>query len=141
MKREIGDMNCITAQSKIMPFINGELNDSDFLLWVDHIEHCSDCADELEVYYTLMIATQQLDTNQQLSLDFKGELHDLLMLRKEKLLNKKRRHRNMLRGIYIFSFILIAFIGIKVINYAKTHYYHAEEIPQTTISGEKNNGQ
>lgn len=134
-------MNCITAQSKIMPFINEELDDSDFLLWVDHIEQCTDCADELEVYYTLMVATQQLDTNQQLSFDFKGELSDLLMIRKEKLLNRKRLRKYMLRGIYIFSLIMIAFLGIKAVNYAKTHYYHAEEIPQTIISGEENNGQ
>lgn len=67
-------MNCLEAQSKIIAFIDDKLPDDELKEFIKHVKSCENCAEELEIYYTLIVGTRQLDNEQNLSSNFKTEL-------------------------------------------------------------------
>ena len=71
-------MNCLEAQSKIIAFIDNKLPDDELKEFIKHIKSCDNCAEELEIYYTLIVGTRQLDNEQNLSSNFKNELNEKL---------------------------------------------------------------
>lgn len=46
-------MNCIRAQKLIKPYVDGELSGRELEEFLDHIESCSSCRDELVIYYAI----------------------------------------------------------------------------------------
>ena len=52
---------CKEIQSNILPFFQGKLDIKQLELFLDHIEYCETCREELEVYYTLHTAMQILE--------------------------------------------------------------------------------
>ena len=63
-------MTCLEAQSNIMAFIEKKLPDDVIPGFVKHMRYCKNCREELEIYYTLIIGTHQVDNNQELSQNF-----------------------------------------------------------------------
>ena len=45
-------MNCIEARRMGTPFVDRELTDKETEQFLEHIENCSDCRDELDIYFT-----------------------------------------------------------------------------------------
>lgn len=45
-----------------MPFINGKLDEAQLEAFLNHIQGCADCREELEIYYTVSVGLRQLDT-------------------------------------------------------------------------------
>ena len=54
-------MDCKTAQSLVIPYINKQLSDEDMEAFLKHIQSCKECYEELEIYYTVHFALQKLD--------------------------------------------------------------------------------
>ena len=52
----------------MMKFIDKTLPDDKVVDFARHIKHCPNCAEELEISYTLIIGMRQLDNNE----DYKG---------------------------------------------------------------------
>lgn len=71
-------MTCLEAQSMITAFIEEKLDGGELEEFIYHMRHCSDCKEELEVYYTLMVGMKQLDENEKLSNNFAEELETKL---------------------------------------------------------------
>ena len=46
-------MNCIRAQQLVKPYLDGQLSDREVEAFLDHVDHCEVCRDELEVYYLI----------------------------------------------------------------------------------------
>ncbi len=93
------------AQSKIVAFIEDKLDSGETLEFVRHIRSCENCAEELEIYYTLLVGMKQLDEDQELSTDFKSQM--------EKKLNMEYKHiqnRRKLTG----SSIVLALVAVAV---------------------------
>jgi len=67
------------AQSLITRFINDELEIVELEEFIKHIESCSECREELEVYYALLTAMKQLDEDKNLSQDFSQELQEKIV--------------------------------------------------------------
>lgn len=84
-------MNCREAQSLIVPFIKDKLDDERLEAFLNHIENCSECYDELEVYFIVFSGTRQLDDDYADISDFKGELKKYIESKKEKY-HKKHKH-------------------------------------------------
>lgn len=84
-------MNCREAQSLIVPFIEDKLDDEQLEAFLAHIESCSECYDELEVYFIVFSGTRQLDDNYDEISDFKGELTKYIERKKEKYHKKHKR--------------------------------------------------
>ena len=45
----------------VMSYIEDNLTDRELSVFLEHIKHCPECYEELEVYYTLYVGLQQLD--------------------------------------------------------------------------------
>lgn len=103
-------MNCIDVQGLIMPFINNKLSLEELERFLDHINSCPNCMDELEVYYVLISGMKQLDEERELSTNFHKDLINLLKESEEKVL-----HRKMLqirkRVTLIFLITLVAVVS------------------------------
>ena len=63
-------MTCTETQSLIKAFINDELNINEQEEFIQHIESCPNCREELEVYYAILTAMKQLDEDKNLSGDY-----------------------------------------------------------------------
>lgn len=48
-------MDCKRIQSMIIPYIRDELNNEELELFLDHINSCKECREELEIYYIIEV--------------------------------------------------------------------------------------
>ena len=108
-------MDCREAQSLIIPFIEGKLNDEQNMVFIDHVEHCSDCYDELEVYFIAISGIRQLDGDsadyiQGIS-DFKGALKNYIDYKKNTVNKHRSRHRKYRIIITTTAFLIAVITG------------------------------
>lgn len=96
-------MTCLEAQSKIIAYIDYNLERDEKQDFLKHIQGCSDCKEELNIYYTMIEGMRQLDENMPLSKDFTAEL-DARMNREMKSSKKKQE--------FFRSSVLIVLVGI-----------------------------
>lgn len=100
-------MTCLEAQSNIMAFIERRLPDANAQDFVRHIKHCPNCAEELEIYYTLIVGMRQLDNDEELSHDFKHEL-TMELNRLDNKIKKAKRFKISTFGI-VFAAMVVFF--------------------------------
>ena len=55
-------MTCKEAERLVMPYINDELTDEELSKFLEHMESCPDCREELEIYFTVDVGIRQLDS-------------------------------------------------------------------------------
>lgn len=108
-------MNCIQTQGMITRFINDELNIKELEQFLDHVFICSDCMEEVEIYYTLLTAMKQLDEDKNLSGDFKNELRHKLEDAQERVFHAKYTYYRK-KAILVLVMAVIAFM----INFSYT---------------------
>jgi hypothetical protein len=77
------------TQRMITPFINDELSLKETEAFVDHVNSCPECREELEVYYALLTAMKQLDEDKILYDDFSMELSAKLEKAQERIIHAK----------------------------------------------------
>ena len=120
-------MTCLRAQSLITPFINDELNIKDLEEFIGHVRSCKDCREELEVYYALLTAMQQLDEDRNLSDDFNMELAEKLDRSQDKIVHVKYVFYRK-KGILVFIILLLAaYLSLQA-------YFIVEEENPTIVS-------
>lgn len=103
-------MECQEAQAMIVPFIESRLDDEQTERFIEHVERCSDCYDELEVYYIVMVGVKQLDEENHPIVDFNGDLKKYIAYKKEELNKKHMRSVRLRTGIFIFVTALLALL-------------------------------
>lgn len=54
-------MNCKEAEKKIPPFLNDELDGYDLAEFVEHIEECPECKEELSIQFLVAEGLEQLE--------------------------------------------------------------------------------
>lgn len=54
-------MNCQTAESMVNRYIEHDLSVDELEDFLEHVENCPSCYDELETYFIVHAAMQQLD--------------------------------------------------------------------------------
>lgn len=101
-------MTCMEAQALITPFINDELDRVTLEKFIDHVESCEECKEELEVYYALLTAMKQLDEDEEVSADFEKELANKINEAQDKILRAKLVH---IRKRIVF-FLMVVLIGL-----------------------------
>lgn len=67
-------MDCCTAESMVHRYINHSLSIEEVEAFLEHMESCSVCYEELETYYIVHKAMQQLDEDEGEVLDFQNLL-------------------------------------------------------------------
>lgn len=88
-------MNCSDFQKIIPDIIDGSVEDEKLAEVVEHVEHCKDCYDELEIYYVLRYG---LDDDSGKPMNFVRQLEDNIM--------DMKRHGEryaVARSAYIFT--------------------------------------
>ncbi len=106
-------MTCLEAQSKIIAYIDYNLEKEEKINFLKHIQNCPNCKDELNIYYTMIEGMRQLDENLPLSKDFTVELND----RMDRELKQNRKRREFFRSsvcivvIGVLGFFIFAYIN------------------------------
>lgn len=89
-------MKCHIAESMVNRYINHTLTLEELSAFLDHIENCSSCYDELETYFIVHAAAQQLGVEEEETvMDFKTLL--------QQDIRKARRYIRKKRGIRILA--------------------------------------
>ena len=101
---EVHSMTCLEAQALITPFINDKLDVVTLEKFIQHIENCKECKEELEVYFAILTATKQLDDDDDISEDFAKEFKHKLEESQEFILKKKIIH---IRKKVLFYIIVV----------------------------------
>ena len=106
--KERENMNCRIAEGMVNKYIDHTLPLSDLEDFLEHIEKCSSCYDELATYFIVHKAMQQLDEE---SRDSSLDLRELLEedIRRSKHYILKMRFRRALSGMGFCA--LIAGLG------------------------------
>ena len=96
---------CKEVQSNILPFFQGKLDIKQLELFLDHIEDCETCREELEVYFTLHTAMQILeDKHQANGTNEKLDLGKELYRAREQC---RRFHRRRVEKNALFVFLVV----------------------------------
>lgn len=117
---QVSEMDCRTAESMVNRYIDHTLKVDELEEFLDHVESCPSCYDELETYFIVHEVTQQLDDQAENTvLDFKTLLAQ--DIRKSRRYIHKRRGMQFAAGMLIlmltgalivFLIFLIAELGI-----------------------------
>ncbi|MDD6036222.1 MAG: zf-HC2 domain-containing protein [Lachnospiraceae bacterium] len=103
-------MDCKRAMELITLFINAQLNSEDTEAFLNHIEDCAECREELEVNYSLMTAMKQLDEGTDLSDNYIDELnHKIEKCYLDEL--KRKRSCSRRRALLAVVVVLLVFIN------------------------------
>ena len=115
------------AQGQITPFINDKLNIVELDEFIEHIDSCKECKEELEVYYTLLTAMKQLDEDKHLSDDFNQEL-------KEKLDRSQERIIHLRYNYYRKKGVMIMIVLLLTVFFSLHHYIQPIEQENPVIN-------
>ena len=85
-------MDCRTAEGMVSSYIKHDLPLNELEEFLDHVQNCSSCYDELETYFIVHAAIRQLDEESKDStLDFRELLEEDIRKSKHYILKKKFR--------------------------------------------------
>ena len=127
-------MDCREAQALIVPFIEGKLNDEQNEAFIEHIESCTECYDELEVYYIVMVGVKQLDEEDHMLVDFNGDLKKYIAFKKEELAKKHSRSARLKFGGIVFFLLLLFVSGFVYYNIYNHPDYAARYIKRAAYA-------
>ena len=85
-------MDCKTAQSLVIPYINDQLSDEETEDFLEHIENCKECYEELEIHFTVHYALQKLDEDDKISFNIPKILKENLRDTKNRIHRRKIFH-------------------------------------------------
>ena len=141
-------MTCLEAQSKIIAYIDYNLEKDQKTEFLKHIQHCEDCKEELNIYYTMIEGMRQLDSNMQLSKDFTEELNRRI----EYEMKQSRKKRDILRSSVVlavtgaFTFLIFAYVNVlnllhedeqNKLKAAQGEYYYSQTFHDILFEPEK----
>ena len=93
-------MKCIEAQQLVKPYIEGQLSDRQLEQFLDHVEKCPDCYEELEIYFsiyeTLGVPGQKQEMDEY---NFKSKL--------EQDMKNARRYLHLRKAYRLFRFAVV----------------------------------
>lgn len=98
-------MDCIKAQKLITPYLRGQLSDRELEGFLDHIETCPSCLDELEIYYSIYESLG--DKRDDGDYNFKRKLTEKLTASRKDLTFRKAARRLALLGISLAVFFIV----------------------------------
>lgn len=112
-------MDCKTAQQKIMPYIERKLSDREMEEFLEHIRGCRTCSEELEVYFTIYYALENLDKDGQGDYNIEKLLEQDLKKSENKVLkhNIMKFYRRLLAGVFGILAAVFLFTAIQTLYY------------------------
>lgn len=112
-------MNCLTAQSLIIKYVNDELSGIELESFLNHIDECDDCFEELKIYYILSKGMQQLDDDMVINYNFHQQFEESLDEARHQIV---KTNMNKLKKIIIVNIIIIIFPLLFTYSYNRDKY-------------------
>lgn len=106
-------MDCLKAQTCITSYVEEELTGNELKEFLLHVEQCENCREELEIYYTLLVATKQLDEGVLTTSNFAKELDDKIKTQLEQINHWERLNRRTYLTFAFVGLFLVLWTGIK----------------------------
>lgn len=103
-------MNCKEAKSLIQPYIEHRLPEGKLPQFLEHMETCKDCLDDLQVQYAICTAIDQLNRGEDFSDDYNTEVLQGLARERAHLL----RHGRKLRFLRVVTLLLFLASGLAI---------------------------
>lgn len=103
-------MNCRAAEGMVTRYINHTLSIEELEEFLEHVQSCSSCYEELETYFIVHEAILQLDENNG---DEAMDLRDLL----EQDLKKSRRYIRKKKAARIFTAAIFLVLIVALIMF------------------------
>ena len=100
-------MDCKRVMELMAQFINDQLDAEDVQAFLDHIDSCPECREELEVNYSLMTAMKQLDEDTDLSDDYIAELNQKI---ETCYLDELKRKRSCIRRRIVLGVVIVLLV-------------------------------
>lgn len=107
-------MECKEAQPLVKKYIDGEISDKDLDKFLNHIENCKECYEELEINYTIFSALMKLDDNPNLSYNINEMLLEELNASRKYIRRKKKFN---FYKITIYAIAMLALIFILAVQF------------------------
>ncbi|MCD7735683.1 MAG: zf-HC2 domain-containing protein [Lachnospiraceae bacterium] len=82
-------MKCNEARHMVVPFVKKELSERDMEAFLDHVESCEDCMDELDIYFVVYNALNAMDSGTHHEYDFKKMLAEEIRMSRRAILKRK----------------------------------------------------
>ena len=87
LKKQKNQLTCKEATKMVVPYIEGRLGNKELRRFVNHIEECKDCREELETYYIVYKGLMQLDEKEELPMNIIEALNEDFAVSKQHLKN------------------------------------------------------
>ena len=100
-------MDCQETQRLVMPYIQDELTPEELEAFLEHVEKCPDCQEELEICFTVALGLRQLDEGSG-SYNIKGEM--------EASLEESRRQVRLRRLLKISCYAVNTLWGLGLLT-------------------------
>lgn len=78
-------MRCGDCERLMEPYLRDELPVDQLEVFLDHVDHCADCREELEIVYMLHEGLHQLQQDEESSFDMTGMLERRLEASRQKV--------------------------------------------------------
>lgn len=104
-----GPIGCLEAQKMIEPYLGGKLTEDELARFIEHMDHCRDCYDELNVFHTVYSALRD-DPGQQ---ELPYSLEEMIS-RSKAYLKKRKRYRSLqtFSGVAAFFAVIMLTAGL-----------------------------
>lgn len=86
-------MDCNDFEMEIGSFISGKMDLSEEKSFILHLDSCTDCFDELGIYYIVQTALGKVDRDEVQSYNFQGELETIISDRKKQIRQAETRQK------------------------------------------------
>ena len=108
-------MTCEEAERLVMPYINGSITDEELEGFLKHIEHCPECREELEIYFTVDVGIRQLDEGTG-TYNIKGALETALELSRQRIhtLELLRTAVYAVNTLCFWSVLMVLFLQVRI---------------------------
>lgn len=111
-------MDCLKAQTCITSYVEEELSGNELKDFLIHMENCPNCKEELEIYYTLLIGTKQLDEGELTTSNFTRELDDKIKQQLRQITHFERISHRVHGAMALIGMFFVMWTGIKVMDFS-----------------------
>ncbi len=88
-------VSCAEMQELVIQYIENRLPESKLSAFLDHIESCPSCKEDLMVNYSILTAIEQLSNDEDFSDSYVGEMETKLLNSRLGILRGRRRMRRL----------------------------------------------
>lgn len=123
-------MNCLEAQSKIIAYIDDDLEDQELKSFILHVQSCKDCMEELELHYILIVGTKQMDEGGNITSDFLKELHEKLNSQLKEVRKKEYFFKKITFAISLVFLLIVCWQILDLLQVITPFLHVKEEITE-----------